>query len=277
MNRARAVAAAIVLVLAPVATSCAFFSRAPGNVVGQIDTDGVGKGSAAMNASGGTAGTAASENAQQPSFWSSFSAPLWTVLIINIASLVAAGTSAWAALRTNPRTAREVANQQAEVARSAVAASAASAEAAREAAAASTLNARTAATATANQGVHAIARLRQEWIDELRSQVAEAHALLANPAAKVPLVVSAPAQAQAELDYRRRANEAVTKIDLMLNPNEEASRALTDALDAMNQPDLNLAERRTRGTAVRIAAKAILKGEWDRVRGELKAGPITTD
>ncbi len=269
MRGARAAAIAAALSIAPCAAGCASlptFGRgavAPGSasdVPALVGYD-----------PSGSYGHTAPE-----SFWSSFSAPLWVVLILNFASLVAAGTGAWAALRTNPKTARDVANQQADVARSAVAASAASADAAREAAAASTLNARTAETVAANQGVHAIARLRQEWIDELRSRVAEAHGLLANPSSKLPMLASAPAQAQADLEYRRRANEAVTKIELMLNPDEEASRALMTALDAMNQPDLNLVERQARGLDVRAAAQAILKAEWDRVRGELRAAPVAT-
>jgi hypothetical protein len=213
---------------------------------------------------------------QQPpadSFWSSFSAPLWVVLVVNLASLLAAGASAWAAFRITPKTMLDVASMQANVAKSAVDASAASAEAAREAATASTLNARTAATAAANQGLHAVARLRQEWIDELRTKVAEAHALLANPAPKGLAIVTPPNQAQADLEYRRRANEAVTKIELMLNPNEEASKALLSALEALNQLDLDLAARQERGVEVRKAAKVILKNEWDRVRGELKGEP----
>jgi hypothetical protein len=118
--------------------------------------------------------------AEPDSFWRTFSAPLWVVLLLNVATLIAAGTGAWAALRTNPKTALRVAETQAGVARDAVAASMASAEAAREAAAAASLNAQVAARAASDQGIHAIARLRQEWINELRARVAQAHALLSN-------------------------------------------------------------------------------------------------
>lgn len=258
MTPARMAAAILLLAVAPLQAGCE-----GGHTVASA-------GSVATTPSDTPSGTAPRKQAGSPSasFWSSFSAPLWVVLVLNAATLLAAGASAWAALRTNPRTALEVADKQADVAKAAVAAAAASAEAAREAAEAATLNARTASATAVNQGVHAVARLRQEWIDGLRSRVAEAHALLANT--RPALGGQIPADACADTEHRRRANEAVTMIELMLNPAEDESKELLSALDAMNKPGLSIEERQERGAAVRAAAKAILKIEWDRVRGELR-------
>jgi hypothetical protein len=66
-------------------------------------------------------------------------------------------------------------------------ASTASATAAREAAVASTNNAATAARSAENQGIHAVAWLRQEWINELRGRVAQAHARLSNAIRQAPV------------------------------------------------------------------------------------------
>ena len=187
---------------------------------------------------------------QDASFWHSFSPPLWVVLITSIAGVVA---TLWVA----PRTALKVAEKQAEGAREAVAASLKSAEAARDSAAAATLNAQVAAQSATNQGIHAVARLRQEWINELRARVAQANALLSNWTPDRP-------QNQIEL------NEAVTKIELLLNPKETASQELLAAIKASEEGDHSLKARQANARNVITCAQAILKDEWDRVRRELK-------
>ena len=210
-----------------------------------------------------TAGDAAPHGVE-PSFLGSFSAPLWVVLVINVATLVSAGINAWAVFRVTPRTALSVAEKQAEVAREAVAASASSADAAREAAAASTANASTAARVAGSQGVHSVARLRQEWINELRSRVAQAHSLLANrqPAGAEDEAVGA------DVKYRREVNEVVARIELLLNMEEEPSIDLIAAIRSLEAAN-GLDERRSAARNVILCGQDVLKEEWDRVREEL--------
>lgn len=205
------------------------------------------------------------------SFFKGFTAPLWVVLILNIGMFVAAGAGAIAALRTNPKTAKDVAETQAAVARSAVDVAASSAEAAGEAARASTINARAASRSAENQGLHAVARLRQKWINELRSRIAQVHALLVNFRALDPAIL----ELEDRRDYQRRqrdANEALARIELMLNPDETPSKRLLKAirdLEASNSVDV---ERAKLGAIVIERGQKLLKAEWDRLRGELVVG-----
>jgi hypothetical protein len=156
-----------------------------------------------------------------------------------------------------PRTALKVAEKQAAGAREAVAASLKSAEAARDSAAAATLNAQVAAQSATNQGIHAVARLRQEWINELRARVAQANALLSN---------STPDKPQNQIEL----NEAVTKIELLLNPKEPASQELLAAIKASEEGDHSLKAHQANARNVIACAQVILKDEWYRVRRELK-------
>ncbi len=208
------------------------------------------------------------------SFLGSFSAPLWVVLVINLATLISAGVNAWAVFRVTPKTALLVAEKQAEVAREAVSASAASATAAREAAAASTNNAATAARAAENQGIHAVARLRQEWINELRGRIAQAHALLSNreQASTSREGVDGTAEVAADLKYRREVNEVVARIELLLNMEEPPAKALIAAIRRLEQAQA-LSERQASAREVVTCGQAVLKEEWDRVREELTGIP----
>lgn len=209
------------------------------------------------------------------SFLGSFSAPLWVVLIINLATLISAGVNAWAVFRVAPKTALQVAEKQAEVAREAVSASAASATAAREAAMASTNNAATAARSAENQGIHAVARLRQEWINELRGRIAQAHSLLSNreqASASHDGADKTANDSAADLKYRREANEAVAKIELLLNMEEPPAQALMAAIRRLEKAGA-LPERQAAAREVVTCGQAVLKEEWDRVREELTGVP----
>ncbi|TPG52573.1 hypothetical protein EAH76_11790 [Sphingomonas glacialis] len=173
-----------------------------------------------------------------------------------------------------PKTALLVAEKQAEVAREAVSASAASATAAREAAVASTNNAATAARSAENQGIHAVARLRQEWINELRGRIAQAHALLSNreQASTSPEGADGAADAAADLKYRREANEVVARIELLLNMEEQPAEALMAAIRRLEKAGA-LSERQAAAREVVTCGQAVLKEEWDRVREELTGVP----
>lgn len=217
------------------------------------------------------------------------SVPFWIVAISSIAALVLNIGTSIAALFVTPRNARRIADQQAEislksvgvsekqaatslesveVANKSAQAALANAEAALKNANAVARNAEIAATNSANLGIHAVARLRQDWINDLRLLLAEVHSLLGNhqdpPAGYVE-----PAEERKSREERKRlANTKVAKIKLLLNPTEVASQNLLDALKNLEKSG-DLKQRMRRSRWVIVWGDIILKEEWDRVRAEL--------
>ena len=141
-------------------------------------------------------------------------------------------------------------------------------EVARTNAAAAARNVEIAATNSANLGIHAVARLRQEWINDLRELIAEVHSLLGNyqnPSSDVP---ETDEDRKAREAQQRLANTKVAKIKLLLNPTEVPSRNLLDAIRILEKPG-TLDQRMRRSKWLIVWGDIVLKEEWDRVRAEL--------
>ncbi len=204
-------------------------------------------------------------------FFDRFTPALWFVLFVNVATLVSAGAAAYAALRVTPSTSRAIADQTDATTRSAIDVARESASAAELSALAARDQAAAAVRAAEDTGVHAIARLRQGWIDELRSRVAQAHSLLAN--ALPPPGDQLDEYAANRVQRTIEANEVMAKIELLLNPGEEGSKALMQALNELQRCGTGLSERQAAGGKVVTAAQVILKTEWDRVKRELRGEP----
>jgi hypothetical protein len=207
----------------------------------------------------------ADANAAAASFFQNASPPVWIILFLNVASFIGAIVAAYAAIKITPRTSLKVADLQAIVTREAIAVAASSAHAAAQ-------SAQAANRSSDNQGIHAVARLRQEWINELRARVAEALALLSNWR---KAGASATEDQRLRLDDRViKANEVMAKIELLLNPAEAPSRELMRALRALEAAAGDYDKRQALIPLITAAAQAVLKEEWDRVRNELHGKPL---
>lgn len=198
----------------------------------------------------------------------------WGWLKVIVAGLVgAAGVLAtqWITARTN----RAIAREQAEISRSAVQvaadasrASALGASAAVENAGAARESAAVARRNAENLGVHAVARLRQDWINTVRDELSKLHSLLANYR---PLPTKAtPEQIITHQQRQRDANQSRAKIALLLNPREVPSRNLAIVIRRMDDPALSIADRARWARWILRWGQILLKEEWDRVRAELK-------
>jgi hypothetical protein len=106
-------------------------------------------------------------------------------------------------------------------------------------------------------GARAIATLRQEWIDTLRTTLAEYHSIMMS--AKVPL---------SQKDDRAASNLG-TRIELMLNPIEDASKELERVMLEIDNCE-TLDERVEMDPQFVAAARRVLKLEWDRVKSNLQ-------
>lgn len=219
----------------------------------------------------GTLQAAGTGQEEPVGFFDRFTPALWIVLFVNVATLVSAGAAAYAALRVTPSTSRAIADQTDATTRSAIDVARDSASAAELSAQAAKDQAAAAVRAAEDTGVHAIARLRQAWIDELRSRVAQAHSLLAN--ALPPPGDQFDEYAANRVQRTILTNEVMAKIELLLNPGEKESKALMQALDALQNCGTGVSERQSAGGKVVRAAQLILKIEWDRVKRELRGEP----
>ncbi|WP_315765656.1 MULTISPECIES: hypothetical protein [unclassified Bradyrhizobium] len=106
-------------------------------------------------------------------------------------------------------------------------------------------------------GVRAVATFRQEWIDTLRKTLAEYHSIMMTT------------QPPLSRDDDRTASDLGTRIELMLNPSEEASQELEAIMNKIDECT-TLDGRIAMDQEFVAAARRVLKQEWVRVKAELK-------
>lgn len=197
--------------------------------------------------------------------------PVGLTLVVSLTGLTAAAAGAFAALWITPRTLRRIAELQAKVGREGVAAASQSAAAAADNARAAARNAEVAAQNAQNTGIHAVARLRQEWINTLRDELSELHSTLMNWR---PLL---PGATQGEESAHRATvmstNARLAKVQLLLNPTEVASQNLLSVLVRLNTANLTTHQRLRACRWLIRWSQIVLKTEWDRVRDELHGEP----
>ncbi len=162
-----------------------------------------------------------------------------------------------------------VGSSQARTAKSAVGVADKSAGAALANARAAEKNADTAATAAQNAGLHHVAKLRQEWINTLRVDLADLQALLRNAVA--PAADETVDQARERHERVRLTATKMAKVRLSLNPREIPSQNLLMVLRALDDPRLPPGRRLLLSGWVLRWSQLVLKAEWDRVRHELGA------
>lgn len=192
--------------------------------------------------------------------------PVALALIVGLSGLVATFCGAVAALWVTPMTMREIARLQAEVGREGVVAASQSAAAASDNARAAARNAEVAATNAQNTGIHAVARLRQDWINTLRQELSELHAVLMN---WTPPATDAGEHPPEYVASVIQANVRLAKIRLLLNPAEVASQNLLKVIDRLNRGLPTAAKRLRLCRWLIVWSQIVLKTEWDRVRDEL--------
>lgn len=244
---------------------------------GLVHTQGQARDDAAKGSEGSTAAPDAADEKSNKSFnWTAVSSI--AALIASLAALIV--TPLMARLNANKLAAIsaravDVSEKQAatslrsvEVADKNAQSAADNVEVARTNAAAAARNVEIAATNSANLGIHAVARLRQEWINDLRELIAEVHSLLGNYQGPPPGVKESAADRKAREEQQRLANNKVAKIKLLLNPTEVPSRNLLDAIRTLEKPG-TLKQRMRRSKWLIIWGDIVLKEEWDRVRAEL--------
>ena len=154
-----------------------------------------------------------------------------------IATLIAAGAT-FAVGMTGALTALVIGWRQGTSSRLAAEAAKASAEAA-------TLIARA-------SGDREIAKMRLEWLRDLRNLLAQYHSTLL---------------AYKDEDYRKAA-ELGTHLDLMLNQQEPVQKKLWDVADEIFH---NPSKRVELDRPLMEAGRAVLKNEWNKIKDELRA------
>lgn len=213
----------------------------------------------------------------------SYPLPVLLTIIIGTTALVTAIVNVFVApwtMRSIAADQREVADKAANAAVSNAAAASENARAAGKSAEAAVLNATAASRNSVNAGVHQVARLRQEWINDLRDELAALHSLLSNwqpPATGSKIDAAAAAALQDAHDTRvRDANTRLARVEMMLNPRELESRQLVAVLRFLSGQPMTLGLRRRRARWIVRWGQVVLKTEWDRVRSELNGTPVAS-
>lgn len=202
-------------------------------------------------------------------------------IIIGTTALVTAVVNVFVAPWTMRRIAadqRVVADKAANAAVSNAAAASENAKAAGKSAEAAVLNATAASRNSVNTGIHQVARLRQEWINDLRNELAALHSLLGNwqpPVATAAIDAAAAAALQEAHDIRvRDANTRLARVEMLLNPRELESRRLIAVLRFLAGQNMTLKLRQRRARWIVRWGQVVLKTEWDRVRSELNGTAV---
>lgn len=118
--------------------------------------------------------------------------------------------------------------------------------------------ARAAAINAENAGRHTVAEFRQKWIDNVIETLSRYHALIVKSSQQT----ISPEESMEVMTLR-------TKLELLLNPNETATIALLEVMDAI--PSLSdSVQRQVKNDELLEVARSLLKAEWVRIKGELK-------
>ncbi len=114
-----------------------------------------------------------------------------------------------------------------------------------------------AALSTAHaSGDRAIATMRLEWVSDLRKTIAEYHSILMTASTLDP-----PA--------RQKLSELGTRLDLMLNTDNDAQRELWTILDNVINTDA-VENRQKFDEPLMRAGRKVMKDEWERIKREMR-------
>lgn len=107
-----------------------------------------------------------------------------------------------------------------------------------------------------NTGTREIARMRLQWLHDLRETISDYHAHLMMDRERNP-------------EDRRKLSQLGTKLDLMINMNEPIQKKLWDIADAIYHEN-DLERRRAQDKPLMEAGRAVVKQEWERIKQELR-------
>jgi hypothetical protein len=112
-------------------------------------------------------------------------------------------------------------------------------------------------------GRYKIAEFRQNWINKVIDTLCEHHAI----------IMSSDVNVQLPVEDRKKLAASRTRLEILLNPDEEDTVALVEAIDLIGASKSG-AERDDHADEMLTVARRLLKREWDRIKQEL--GPEST-
>jgi hypothetical protein len=118
-------------------------------------------------------------------------------------------------------------------------------------------------TATSS-GTKEVAKLRIQWMEKLRTTLAEYHSLLMSKD-----------DDELTSEEKRELSKLGTELDLMLNQKEKLQKTLWKLADDVHKLT-TLDERHELDQKVMSAGRDVLKAEWIKVKSELREGQIET-
>jgi len=117
--------------------------------------------------------------------------------------------------------------------------------------------------AARNAGYREIARLRMEWMSKLRDTLAEYHSMLMSLDGDEKTAAS------------QKLSELGTQLDLLLNQKDTRQKALWDVADKIFKLE-NIDERQAMDKDLIEAGREVFKGEWEKVKAEMRGEPFQT-
>ncbi len=124
-------------------------------------------------------------------------------------------------------------------------------------------------------GFREIAKLRISWMDTLRNTLAEYHALLMNLEDKeaIEAVLDIDDRKARQKTYNEGLAKLVllgTQLDLLLSKDDVLQRKLWDITDEGYNLERS-ADRQALDGPLMDAGRAVLKGEWEKVKREMRS------
>lgn len=129
-------------------------------------------------------------------------------------------------------------------------------------------------------GYREIAKLRISWMDTLRNTVAEYHSILMNLEDKEAIeAISDPDERKVRKNENDEALKKIvllgTQLDLLLNKDDALQRDLWEITDKFYNLEKS-ADRQELDKPLMDAGRAVLKGEWEKVKREMRGAEFQT-
>ena len=125
---------------------------------------------------------------------------------------------------------------------------------------ASRISADAASLTAKNAGDKAIATMRIEWVTELRKTISEYHSILMT-------------RREMTDDAHLKLSDLGTQLDLLLNVDDPAQKALWDVLDKIYKTN-GIDNRQSLDVDLIRAGRAVMKGEWEKIKHEMRGATV---
>ncbi len=136
---------------------------------------------------------------------------------------------------------------------------------------ASQLSAKASMLAAETAGAREIAKLRMAWMEKLRDTLSEYHSILMSAEDKG----SSSGGASADNDDARTLSRLGTDLDLLLNRQDRLQRRLWEIADKIYNLGTQ-SERQALDPELVEAGRHVLKGEWEKVKREMRGEGFQT-